>query len=1276
MKRLATMLAAAGAYSLMAGETFTWTGAEDAYWTNANNWAEGSVPGVISNVVEGVFAPDEPTGDVAVFGASARTEIDMSGLYSIGAVILRGADCPHYVFGSAADTIQLVPIEPGGCFSVEGDVPEAPTIRCSFSLQSNVENDKQTPISVTNDSPSALRFNGFGNYIRRPPKGSSWVCTEIRICGRGDIAFDGPCEGRNSTSFKLSSRLTGRYFVNSDFTTFQIVTFSESTTVNIAEGARFRLVTDNSTYMNVAADKTVVFNGPGEFWSRDRHSGARSGCGTVYCSGNARCVFNCPVGSYVSDTSATPGDFNITSGSSNGVILFGNPENRISGALLFANSQTVELPRAENLRDISGVILEGGSATLRFTGDEDGAFCPPIAFTNATTSSSVKVNVVNAGAGELTLASELSSLEADGQVLTLTPTKAPIRFTGSTAGAHPPVLSVVAGQGVVIGEDVTWAEGSVLAFAGGDVRVESATLPTLSVDSEASTLRISAGLAVSAPDVAVTGGTLDIVLEGAGATLTVPGRTMSDPVPAGISVNGVPASFGPTGALIPFVPPIDVEIGARGDVIPDASGSVVGIVSAGTEGDDTLAADATAVETLVQVTETPATVAIGEGRSLTAGRIQLARGGGSLTIGADGDAGTLVAADGGLTLENDEPVSTLAVAAALTTSVPVEKTGPGEVVLAGGMRGAAPLDLQVRQGRMVISNATDLAFGEVGVTNFSASAMPELVLASVKGTLGTGNIRVGGRNSQQAARLVISNCTLTSSVLQGMGQALGTAGGIYAGSAGRGIVEIVGRDTVVSNCVGAGIQLPSSYQSCGAVYLREGEVSIPAKGFNLVGPTGTYGYYEVSGGTLNTYASTYIGGDGNSCQAVFALLGGAMTHADNSFRVGVGSGSASARKMVHFYHKAGTLTSNGMNIRDWGAYLNIHAIYTLDGPDALFKSSAGIQMVFGNGGKGTGVIAYFNLNNGGTVRSNSRTTRNGREPESKAFVSFDGGVYDFTGSTGETGTGLFGGSELDETTRVHRVTLAAKGATIRVAKDKSASLWTPLEAPTEQSVTAVRWNGELENFIGSPTIRIIGDGEGATAYADFDSKRGKVTGVHMTSPGWGYTWAKAVFRYGNTYDGTKNVFTNDCDVGVVWDGGLTKAGEGVLTFCVPNDYSGDTVLEEGSIKLFCDGGIPENSAVLLKGGTLDLNGHPAPKKWAVDAADLPVAYAGEIAFPEGAEFDVRGFAGDRSTTLLKAATVSGALPALKGVDAKDWKLAFRRDGLRLVKLGGTMILVR
>ena len=38
-------LVAVGAFVAVAATAATWTGAQDAFWTNAANWAEGTVPG-------------------------------------------------------------------------------------------------------------------------------------------------------------------------------------------------------------------------------------------------------------------------------------------------------------------------------------------------------------------------------------------------------------------------------------------------------------------------------------------------------------------------------------------------------------------------------------------------------------------------------------------------------------------------------------------------------------------------------------------------------------------------------------------------------------------------------------------------------------------------------------------------------------------------------------------------------------------------------------------------------------------------------------------------------------------------------------------------------------------------------------------------------------------------------------------------------------------------------------------------------------------------------
>ena len=80
----------AGAFVVMPSVAATWTGAQDAFWTNSVNWAEGTVPGKY-------YAPDGTltgaTQMTATFGACSGTvEIDLDGLFSIGKVHVTGAD--------------------------------------------------------------------------------------------------------------------------------------------------------------------------------------------------------------------------------------------------------------------------------------------------------------------------------------------------------------------------------------------------------------------------------------------------------------------------------------------------------------------------------------------------------------------------------------------------------------------------------------------------------------------------------------------------------------------------------------------------------------------------------------------------------------------------------------------------------------------------------------------------------------------------------------------------------------------------------------------------------------------------------------------------------------------------------------------------------------------------------------------------------------------------------------------------------------------------------
>ena len=197
-------------------------------------------------------------------------------------------------------------------------------------------------------------------------------------------------------------------------------------------------------------------------------------------------------------------------------------------------------------------------------------------------------------------------------------------------------------------------------------------------------------------------------------------------------------------------------------------------------------------------------------------------------------------------------------------------------------------------------------------------------------------------------------------------------------------------------------------------------------------------------------------------------------------------------------------------------------------------------------------------------------------------------------------------------------------------------------------------------------MQIFGDGYGASALAEFDSRSGTVTGITVTSPGCGYTRAKAVFTFG--YEGTAAsivAITNDCVIAQNdGKGSFAKKGGGTLTLRAENNWGGDTILAGGVLKSGVDGAIPAGGTFVLAGGTLDMNGTvlsdgtTLPKKWAIDVnmalENGAVVYDGDLTFPEGSTLDLRGeevlTENDSNMTLLKVTgTLSGApaLPALK-----------------------------
>ena len=163
--------------ALQAG-TYYWTGAENAYWTNAANWqvsdgADGYVaapnpPGRWYAAADGYTATNGVKREIAVFGdmlAGARAmTIDFDGVYSIQQIIVTGKD-QRYTFGSS--TTQSIPIETFGVFCA-GATPDTKVAVQQGYLRTGIEcetNGYGTDyVVIRNNSSETFEMGAWGGY--------------------------------------------------------------------------------------------------------------------------------------------------------------------------------------------------------------------------------------------------------------------------------------------------------------------------------------------------------------------------------------------------------------------------------------------------------------------------------------------------------------------------------------------------------------------------------------------------------------------------------------------------------------------------------------------------------------------------------------------------------------------------------------------------------------------------------------------------------------------------------------------------------------------------------------------------------------------------------------------------------------------------------------------------------------------------------------------------------------------------------------------------------
>ncbi len=346
--------------------------------------------------------------------------------------------------------------------------------------------------------------------------------------------------------------------------------------------------------------------------------------------------------------------------------------------------------------------------------------------------------------------------------------------------------------------------------------------------------------------------------------------------------------------------------------------------------------------------------------------------------------------------------------------------------------------------------------------------------------------------------------------------------------------------------------------------------------------SGGGGYVEIDGWTYLP-GWTIVGSSGNG-RAVWVQKGGEARCAGDAFAIGASGGRGEA------YFCGGTFTCNseihvGKSVWSYAGRDARAALTVAAGGNVVTHQAVDLAMQ-------TNCLAALNLN-GGVLEAKyiqkmtnilQLVATSGRKDEpfddNTAYVNFNGGTFRAR-QDGE----LF-------PVAPDAVTVNPGGAAFDTA-GHTCTVGVPLVAPSGKGVASIPLPEACTvpwNYIGSPYVTIDGDGTNAWAHAIFDSERGVVTGIEITNPGMGYTWAKATLSYGGW---TNQVVLTGLPLAPnASTGGLVKKGLGTLTLNATNTFTGAVTVEGGTLVAGNDRALPTSSFDLsLTGGTLDGGGH-------------------------------------------------------------------------------------
>jgi len=621
----------------------------------------------------------------------------------------------------------------------------------------------------------------------------------------------------------------------------------------------------------------------------------------------------------------------------------------------------------------------------------------------------------------------------------------------------------------------------------------------------------------------------------------------------------------------------------------------------------------------------------------------------------------------------------------------------------GTMAGA--VDIKVRPKTLVSVAATAATEGYVEV-NGGALAIPQDVTLTV-----SNRVFVGGADLTQIGRLKIEGTLDFNHKDKGWRGISAASQALTANvrTAERGVVEICPGATVNGNlglnqggCTNGTAQRLSS----SGLYLVKGTVNSTAEAF--VGDFRSE-YLEVAqGGVLNT--SGMRTGRGVGAYAHLRVTaGGSLLRVSNP---------VAGISLAYNGGQTDFLVDGGRVVQPDASIVLNNAEGTQTGAYTALTICDNGEMRFPNTSSGAGwngcvvnscndSTVYLNLLDGGLLETaplNRTIDRSGN----RVVVSFDGGTYAmrYNSNSVYQNHNCFYNFVEGTGAACDHVFVFSKGATI--SNDTPTYVGFTLEAPTGKGIDAIALPDEIADMpdwgmVGPPMVRITDTtGFGASAVAIYDSSKGRVTSIRVTSRGVNYTNPTITLSKGGLAAVAAKSYTDCCTLSDKVSGGFTKTGVGTLFVTNRMAYAGTTTVRQGTLKLGLDNALDSSSNIVVKSGaTLDLNAKACtplitgfgtvvgnvtlPTDWTIDAAELNAATTsftatGNLTIPNGTTLTIDHPENLDVTKKYVVASAGGTLvgdiPTLVCASDQKWGLAKRGNQLVLRVERGCLLLVK